>query len=220
MLSEVRDVANALLAKYPRIDVLVNNAGGIFGKRQITVDGHETTFQVNHLAHYLLTRLLEKRLIESNAVIINTSSIAHRIFSKFKIEDLDMATQYTPNMAYGNSKLANILFTKELARRLQHKGVAAVSFHPGNVTTNFASNTTSVLRLLYRTPLKYVFRLISPKQGADTLTWLVTSTAGVDWKTGGYYYKRSATNVLDAANDPVLAELLWKQSEAMIKHYL
>ncbi len=210
-LQQVRKLASNVIKDYPHIDVLVNNAGGIMGKRQLTVDGHEKTFQVNHLAPFLLTNLLLPVLISSRTSILNTSSVANKLFGHINIEDLEAVNNYSPNKAYGDSKLANILFTKELHRRYQKVGISAVAFHPGNVATNFSADSTSALRFLYRTPLRRLF-LISPKQGADNLVWLATSN---QWQSGAYYDKRQVTEPNEQANDQVLARQLWERSAVM-----
>lgn len=214
-LNEVRTLAARLKRDLPRIDVLVNNAGGVFGRRQLTADGHEMTFQVNHLAHFLLTELLMDRLIDSRASVLNTSSIAHRVLSDFDIDDLELAQGYSPERAYGNAKLANILFTRELHRRYHGQGISTAAFHPGYVGTGFAGSSTSPLRFVYHTPLKYLL-LISPKKGADTLAWLAAGEPGKDWTSGGYYYKRKVIKALSKAYDPGLAAALWERSEAMV----
>ena len=149
-LDDVRDLATALLERYPRIDVLANNAGGILGRREITVDGNEKTFQVNHLAPFLLTNLLLDRLADSRATVINTSSVANSRFARFDIDDLNAERGYSENRAYGNAKLANILFTTELHKRTFDRGISTAAFHPGIVATNFATGSTSLLRLVYR----------------------------------------------------------------------
>jgi NAD(P)-dependent dehydrogenase (short-subunit alcohol dehydrogenase family) len=214
-LDEVRALAAALLAKYPRIDVLANNAGGIMGTREETVDGHEKTFQVNHLAPFLLTRLLMGRLVESKAIVINTSSVANQLFGKLDIEDLEARAAYSPNKAYGDAKLANILFTRELHRRYHGQGIHTAAFHPGNVATNFSAGSTSAMRFLYQTFLKRLF-LITPEKGADTLVWLAQSTPGTDWVSGEYYCKRKIAKANKQAYDGSLAELLWKKSSSML----
>jgi NAD(P)-dependent dehydrogenase (short-subunit alcohol dehydrogenase family) len=170
-LASVRVLAASLLERYPRIDVLANNAGGIFGKeRAVTVDGHEMTFQVNYLAPFLLTDLLMDRLIESKATVINTSSVAHQRFGKLDIDDLDATRAYRATKAYGDAKLAQVLYTKELVRHVGSRGVSAVSFHPGNIATNFSNDANTPFRMVYATALKHV--LASPEKGADTLVWL------------------------------------------------
>jgi NAD(P)-dependent dehydrogenase (short-subunit alcohol dehydrogenase family) len=214
-LEEVRALAAALLKKYPRIDVLANNAGGIMGDREETVDGHEKTFQVNHLAPFLLTTLLMDRLAESKASVINTSSVANQLFGKLDIDDLDARKKYSTNKAYGDAKLANILFTKELARRYHKRGIKTAAFHPGNVATSFSTDSTSALRFIYKTFLRHLF-LISPEKGADTLVWLATSKSGKDWVSGEYYYKRKVTKANKQAYDADLAKRLWDRSASMV----
>ncbi len=136
-LTQVRALADELLARYPRIDVLANNAGGMMGDRSVTVDGHEKTFQVNHLAPFLLTMLLLDRLIESRASVVNTSSVGNKLFGNLDIDDLESEHDYTAQRAYGNAKLENILFTKELHRRYHDAGISTAALHPGGVASNF-----------------------------------------------------------------------------------
>ncbi|TFB97050.1 MULTISPECIES: SDR family NAD(P)-dependent oxidoreductase [unclassified Cryobacterium] len=212
-LDEVRALAATLLERYPRIDVLANNAGGIMGKRVLTVDGHEKTFQVNHLAPFLLTTLLTDRLLESHARVINTASVANSVYARFDIDDLDASAKYSPNRAYGNAKLANILFTRELHHRYHEQGLTTAAFHPGVVATSFSSNSTSVMRFIYQTPLKRM--LITPEQGSDTLVWLATAPLD-EWISGEYYDKRLVAKANKLAYDPALAAALWERSGAMV----
>src|ERR1700759_4360301 len=170
-LAQVRELARTLAAEYPRIDVLANNAGGIFGARQLTTDGFEQTFQVNHLAPFLLTTLLLPTLTASSAQVLQTSSPAAKLYGLIDLEDLQNERKYSPNKAYGDAKLANILFTRELQRRYSTRGIHAVAFDPGNVATSFASDTTSWFRFMYRTPLKRL-ALTTPDKAAGTLTFL------------------------------------------------
>ncbi|MBH1980530.1 SDR family NAD(P)-dependent oxidoreductase [Candidatus Saccharibacteria bacterium] len=216
-LNKVRELAEKLLATYPRIDVLANNAGGIFGKRELTTDGFEKTMQVNHLSHFLLTSLLLNTLIASKATIINTSSVANELFARLDIHDINMERRYSSNMAYGNAKLENILFTKELQRRYGEKGISVAAFHPGNVATSFASDSNSILRFIYQTPLKRVIGLTSPEVGAETLVWLASTTPNIDWQPGQYYYKKKIEKTNAMADDENVAKSLWRQSEAMTK---
>lgn len=213
-LDDVRALASSLLERYPRIDVLVNNAGGIMRAREETLDGHEKTLQVNHLAPFLLTNLLLGRLAESEASVINTSSVANSLFAHFDIDDLEARRRYTPNRAYGNSKLANILFTRELDTRYRSAGISAAAFHPGAVASSFAAGSTSVMRLIYRTALNRF--LISPDQGAETLVWLAESVPGEDWQSGKYYYKRKISTANKDAYDAALSARLWDESARMV----
>lgn len=213
-LAQVRQLAAQLRENYPRIDVLANNAGGIMGQRALTVDGHEKTFQINHLAHFLLTTELMDVLTASHATIINTSSAANSLFGKLDIEDLDAAGKYSPNRAYGNAKLANILFTTELHNRYNAEGISTAAFHPGGVATNFAADSTSPMRFAYTSFLKRF--MLTPDQGADTLVWLATATPGQDWVSGAYYAKRALAKANKQAYSPELAKELWERSAAMV----
>ncbi|WP_104172823.1 SDR family NAD(P)-dependent oxidoreductase [Arthrobacter sp. Y81] len=212
-LSQVRTLAAQLREKYPRIDVLANNAGGIMGKRELTVDGHEKTFQVNHLAPFLLTNELMDVLTASNATVINTSSAANA-FGYVDIDDLDAAGKYSTSKAYGTSKLENILFTTELHHRYNAVGISTAAFHPGGVATNFAAESTSWFRFAYKTFIKRF--MLTPEQGADTLVWLATTTPGQDWVPGAYYAKRALAKANRQAYDAQLARQLWDRSQALV----
>ncbi len=217
-LSQVKNLAHKLLERYPRIDVLVNNAGLIWNLRSLTQDGHEVTFQVNHLAPFLLTQLLHPRLAKNKARIINTSSIGN-LMGKVNLNDLEFEKGYTAMKAYTTSKLENILFTKEIARRWSAEGIRTASFHPGPVATQFGNSASASVRLLYHTPLKNLF-LISAEKGADTLIWLASTTPDKDWKNGVYYVKRKAGRFNPSSNDEALAKGLWEKSMEMVKPFL
>lgn len=213
-LAQVRTLAAELLAKYPRIDVLANNAGGIMAGREVTVDGFEKTFQVNHLAPFLLTNLLIERLVADRATVINTSSAANHFMARFDIDDLNAEKKYSHNAAYGNAKLANILFTKELQKRFGDHGINAAAFHPGVVRSNFAASSTSVNKLAYGALARRF--MLSPEEGADTLVWLATTVPGVVWTPGEYYAKRKQARTNKLANDEAIARSLWEKSAAMV----
>ncbi len=213
-LDQVRSLAGELLERYPRIDLLANNAGLIAGDRTVTADGHEMTFQINHLAPFLLTNLLRERLMASGARIITTSSVAHTR-GHVDLDDLESERRYSPLRAYGTTKLENILFTRELARRWGGHGISAAAFHPGMVATQFASGNNGPLRLLYQTFLKHLF-LIDADTGADTLVWLATHRPGVDWQSGGYYVKRNLVTTAREADDGDLARRLWDRSAELV----
>jgi NAD(P)-dependent dehydrogenase (short-subunit alcohol dehydrogenase family) len=214
-LSDVHALADALRTNHPHIDVLVNNAGGIMAEFSVTDDGFERTLQINHLAPFLLTNLLLDRLVESNAAVLNTSSVAAKVWGNIDLDDLDNHRNYSPNKAYGDSKLANILFTKELHRRFHEQGIATAAFHPGTVATNFAAGSTSALRFVYRTPLRHVV-LTNVDKGSKNLVWLADSEPNIDWKSGEFYTKTRIAPTNPQANDPDLAKTLWDRSAEMV----
>lgn len=215
-LSDVRGLANSLAETYPRIDVLANNAGGIFGSRERTSDGFEKTLQVNHLAPFLLTNLLMETLTASDATVITTSSAGARLWGNIDLADLSNDKNYSANKAYGDAKLANILFTHELDRRFSDQGVSAAAFHPGIVATGFASDTTSLMRFVYQSPLKRLMGLISPEKGAEGLVWLAEGAPGTDWVSGAYYEKQKVAKTSEQAYDDRLAERFWDLSAEMV----
>ena len=220
-LDQVRALAQQLKADFPRIDLLANNAGGMFKKQPLTGDGLEITFQVNHLAHFLLTHLLLPTLIKSRASVINTSSVAHKSIGLFfNLEDVPKPRRYSQHLAYGNAKLCNILHARELHRRFGQQGIAAAAFHPGVVATSFAKETTSFMRLLYHTALKNLPGVISPQEGAGTLLWLATSQPGTDWQPGGYYANKQPAASTRKARNPQLAHDLWEASIRLCGDYL
>jgi NAD(P)-dependent dehydrogenase (short-subunit alcohol dehydrogenase family) len=209
---EVRELATAILDRSDRLDALINNAGLTLGKRILTEDGIETTFAVNHLAPFLLTNLLLDRLKQSApSRIVNVASDAHRR-GAIDFDDLSAERGYSAWRAYSQSKLANILFTRQLARRLEGTGVTVTCLHPGVVRTGFGRQGSAFIRV--GTRIAGVF-LLSPKKGADTAIWLVTSSA-VEGASGGYYEKRRLTEPSKPARDSAAAERLWRLSEEMV----
>jgi retinol dehydrogenase 14 len=208
----IRTVAAELRAALPRIDVLVNNAGLALRDRLVTEDGFENTFAVNHLAYFLLTRLLQPTLLASApARVINVSSEAHR-WGSVRFDDLMGEATYDGWKAYAQSKLANVLFTYELARRLDGTGVTANCLHPGLVGTAFASRGPSLIRILSRLarPL-----LRSPASGAATSVYLA-SAPEVATVTGQYFAGRRARRSSRASYDRALAARLWGVSERLV----
>ncbi|MEB3981038.1 SDR family NAD(P)-dependent oxidoreductase [Mycobacterium sp. 663a-19] len=214
-LSQVRTLADKIRAQYPRIDVLANNAGGMFTKMHDTVDGHEITFQVNYLAPFLLTTQLMEVLVASRATVVNTTSSSQKLLRRVRISDLERTAERHPSVAYALTKLAVVMFTRELHRRYQADGLSAATFHPGNVNTNFGDASGSrFLRFMRHTP---VARLtLSADQGADQLVWLASSTPGVDWTSGEYYSKHKIAKANRAAYDPRLARELWDRTLAKL----
>jgi NAD(P)-dependent dehydrogenase (short-subunit alcohol dehydrogenase family) len=214
-LDEVRGLAAELRARHARIDVLINNAGLIAGaRRAVTADGHELTFQVNHLAVFLLTVLLKDRLAAARGRVITTSSSAGTgRMAAVVVDDLDMARRYSSLRAYSTSKLANVLFTRELARRWGALGVSAAAAHPGPVRSQFGQSGPLAIRLVANSPLRLAWR--SPERGADTLVWLSASVPGSDWQSGGYFADRKPATASRAADDLELARELWDASARM-----
>ena len=210
----VRRLATEILDRYPSVHVLVNNAGAIFGTRQLTEDGIERTWAVNHLAPFLLTTLLTERLIASApARIITTSSDAHRA-ARIPFDDLNAERSYRGRGfgRYAETKLANVLFTAELARRLAGTGVTANCFHPGFVASGFNLNNGLLMRLAM-TMIRVFAR--SPERGADTLVWLADAPE-VSAISGAYFVDRQRVAPSPAAQDLDAARRLWAVSEQQI----
>lgn len=206
-VSEMRRIADEIAAAQIHIDVLINNAGAMFARRQLSADGLEMTFALNHLAYFGLTVLLRPQLT-AQARIVCTASAAHK-GAKLDFDDLQSAKAYSGWGAYGRSKLMNILFTRALARRLAGSDVTANCVHPGFVNTRFGDNNKGVfgwgLGLAKNMAL-------SPEQGAETLVYLAASPE-VEAVSGKYFYKcRRETPSREAQND-VDAERLWQVSE-------
>jgi NAD(P)-dependent dehydrogenase (short-subunit alcohol dehydrogenase family) len=209
--TEVRRLADEVLTRYPAVHVLINNAGAMYSSRRLSVDGVELTWSVNHLAPFLLTTLLLDRLIASApARVITTSSGAH-FNAHIPFDDLnaDYSWGTMGYQRYGESKLANILFTAELARRLEGTGVTANCFHPGFVGTGFNSNNG----LLMRTGM-WIAHLFArrPAHGAETLVWLADSPE-VNNISGAYFMDKRQIRPSHAARDADAARRLWEVSE-------
>lgn len=211
-LDSVRAAAGTLLDRHQRIHVLVNNAGTVAGRRELTVDGHETTFAVNHLAPFLLTNLLLERLRASApARIVTTSSDAHGS-GRIDFDDLDGERSWSTWRAYGTSKLANILFTRELARRLEGEPVTANCLHPGVIRTRLGRDAGGLMALGW-TIAKPFFR--SPRRGARTIVHLAASPDVQD-VSGVYFVDSRERRPSAAARDDDAARRLWAVSERMV----
>ena len=207
-LDALRTLAAGLNA-LARIDVLINNAGAMFWRREVTVDGLERTFALNHLAYFALTALLREKLAASSpARIVNVASEAHR-GAKLDFGDLQSARAYSGLRAYSRSKLCNILFTRELARRLSGTGVTANCLHPGFVNSRFGDNNPGLVGVGTRIA-KQIFA-ISPDRGAETPVYLASSPA-VEGKTGGYYDQCALKAPSPEAQDDAAARRLWEES--------
>lgn len=207
-ISETERVAAEIAAAEPRIDVLINNAGALFGKREVTGEGLELTFATNHMSYFVLTRALRERLLASApARVINTSSEAHRGVN-IKFDDLQFTHGFIGLTAYRRSKLCNILFTRELARQFAGTGVTANSLHPGFVNTRFGDETKGSMRYLFRAAKTFA---ISPQKGAETIVFLA-SAAEVEDVTGEYFYRCRTKAPTSEAQDDLAARRLWEES--------
>jgi NAD(P)-dependent dehydrogenase (short-subunit alcohol dehydrogenase family) len=209
--SSIRRLAGELLARYPRIQVLVNNAGAIYARREMTADGIERTWAVNHLAPFLLTTLLLDRLKASQpARIVTTSSGAHE-GARIPFDDLNAERSWggAGFTRYGETKLANILFTAELARRLEGTGVTANAFHPGFVATGFNRNNGVLMRIVMAITRPFAR---SPAKGAESLVWLVDAEEA-SHLNGAYVFDRRSVAPSPAALDVEAARRLWQVSE-------
>ena len=211
-LAAVRRLAAELLDRHERIDVLVNNAGLVTSRRELTEDGHEKTFAVNHLAPFLLTNLLLERLRASApARVITTSSGAHG-GGRLNFDDLDAERSWSMMRAYSTSKLANILFTRGLAMRLDPGEVTANCLHPGVIGTRLGRSAGLLSRLVWTAGRPF---LGSPRRGAQTIVYLASSEEGGE-VTGGYYESSRPVGTSAAAADIELADRLWRESERLV----
>jgi len=210
-LAEMKRVAAQIAEDESRIDVLINNAGALFGTRRLTEDGLEYTFALNHMAYFVVTVGLRERLSASApARIINTASAAHQ-GATFDFDDLQSAKSFGAMRAYGRSKLCNILFTRELARRLHGTGVTANCLHPALVATRFGDQSGGLI-----SPLVWLakFFAISPAKGAETIVYLASSP-DVAETTGQYFCRSVPTTPSSWAQDDRSALLLWQRSAAL-----
>lgn len=214
-LDAVRDLAARLRQTYPAVHVLANNAGAMFVERQVTVDGFEQTFALNHLSYFALTLQLLPSLVAAGtpgapARVISVSSRAHEN-ARPDLDDLQLTRGFGGWRAYANSKLFNIWFTRSLARRLDAARVVTHALHPGVVRTRFATNNGRVGRFL-RGAMDLVS--ITPEQGADTLVWLSEAPEALR-DSGAYWCKRASRTPSRTARRDDLAERLWAQSAAL-----
>jgi NAD(P)-dependent dehydrogenase (short-subunit alcohol dehydrogenase family) len=209
-LQTVRDAAAELSGKLFAINTLINNAGGIFAERQLSKDGFEMTFTVNHLGHFLLTNLLMPLLQKGQARIINVSSEAHKRGNP-QFDDLQWEQSYNAWKAYGMNKLFNIYFTQSLASKFANTGILAFSLHPGVVNTNFWADFTGLGKLM--TTLIRPF-MISAQQGAATTVFLATAPR-LDKYNGGYFKKKKIAKTSAIATDTAARDKLWAISEKL-----
>jgi NAD(P)-dependent dehydrogenase (short-subunit alcohol dehydrogenase family) len=217
LMAEVSRVAGEVAGRVPRLDVLINNAGGVRDRQVITAEGTEATFAANRLAPFLLTRELLPLLRVSaasrppgTARVIAVSSSAHRVVDGLPWDDLQSFRETPPTLAYCRAKLATILFTRELARRLAPDGIAAQAMHPGVVASNFAAHGDAAMRAHMAAA-----DTVSPDEPAETLAWLATEPEG-GRDSGRYFYRKAEETPAEAAQDRAAAARLWEESEALL----
>ena len=212
-LSSVRDAVAQIKARYTKLDVLINNAGLMMNRLEISPDGVEMTFATNHLGPFLLTtELLDLLKAGDSPRIVHVSSEAHRI-GTFRIDQLAQPTKFTSWGTYGNSKLANILFSNALAERLQPYGITSNALHPGGVATNFAGDATGLANFMMKLARPF-FK--TPEQGAQMTLYLATSPE-VEGVTGKYFSDLKQKKPHTDAQSSFLANKLWELSEALIR---
>ena len=207
-ISACKRVAAEIAAAEPRIDVLINNAGALFSTRNLTPDNLEQTFATNHMAYFLLTLGLKANLLAAGAArVVSTASDAHKGYT-LDFDDLQAAKGYSAIRAYGRSKLCNILFTRELARRWSATGVTANCLHPGFVATRFGDASGGILSSVVRIAKKFA---ITPEKGAETIVYLASS-AEVAASSGEYFYKCRPATPTAGGRDDAAAGRLWNES--------
>ena len=217
VMADVKRVADEVASRTGRLDVLANNAGGVRDRQYVTAEGTEATFAANHLAPFLLTRELMPLLKASAAIrppgttrVIAVSSSAHHMIDALDWGDLQSVGGFQPAFAYGRAKLANILFTRELARQAEPAGIVAQVMHPGRVDSNFASHGDEGMRAYMASA-----DTVPPDEPAETLTWLATEPEG-GHPGGRYFYRKAVETPSAAAQDDVAAVRLWAESEALL----
>jgi len=217
LMAQAARAAKDIAARTDRVDVLINNAGGMSKSRVMTSEGFEENFAGNHLGPFLLTNRLLPLLRRAAANtppgsvrVINTSSDASEMIKGLPWDDLQMRENFTPGAAYCNSKLANVLFARGLAKRLAGDGIIAHAMHPGTVDTNFISHASERTQAYIRT-----LQTQSPAEGADTLIWLATAEEPGK-SSGGYFYQRKPRTPNPVVDDAAYVERLWEESEKLI----
>ena len=210
---EVRRLAGEVLSAYPRLDVLLNNVGGFWAHRHVTADGLEHTFALNHLAPFLLTSLLRERLVASAPARVVTVSSGAQGMGKIDFDDLMGERKWSAQRAYNQSKLANVMFTYELARRFEGTGVTATVLHPGMTNTAFSAEDPARIFA----PLVAVLRpfMRSPERGADTPVYLASSPEA-EGVTGRYFANRTARKSHKSSYDTATTARLWQVSAELV----
>lgn len=217
-MKQIHEVAKTICDSYPKLDLLVNNAGMLPDRdRKKTKEGLEVTFAVNHLSYFLLTRELMPLLKKADSArIVNVASEAHRT-GRFNPDNLQLEKGYETYKSYGNSKLYNIMFTRRLAKELEDTAITTYSLHPGVVATNFATDSDSLFSTLFSLGR---FFMISPEKGAETTNYLCTEP-GIERLNGQYFVKKKPVKPkIKAATDDVACDRLWQQSEEIVEAVL
>ncbi len=213
-LKSVTSLAETIKEKYEKIDVLINNAGARFDEYKKSVDGIELTFATNHLGHFLLTYLLKDQLKNSDSArIINVSSSAHNV-KDISISDLVQPKEYNRSAVYGKSKLANVLFTFELSKRLSNTKITVNTLDPGGVATNFARNNGLFPWIKHLAYYISKHSLLTPKQGAETIIYLATSS-DIEGVSGKFFFENKQRQAAELAYDASLQKQLWELSETL-----
>lgn len=224
LLAETARVAKEILTLTDRIDVLINNAGGVSDAMRKTDEGFEQTFASNYLSPFLITHCLLPALMataksspDGKARVLSTSSIGHHSCPGINFEDLQWIENYTTGGAYTNAKLGNILFTRELAKRFTDQGIIAHAMEPGVVLeSNFVSHADQNMQAYMAT---LTDRAVTSAEAAETLIWLATGNEALQ-SNGGYYYQCKPADISQAAQDDQAAKRLWQESEKLIQPFI
>ncbi|MCD8740021.1 SDR family oxidoreductase [Mucilaginibacter roseus] len=213
-LHSVYTAAEKLKSKLFAVNVLINNAGGMFPQRELSKDGFEKTFAVNHLGHFALFQHLLPLLEKGQARVISLSSEAHRV-GKVDFDDINSEKKYSPMRVYGMAKLFNIFFTKSVAEKYKDKGITAFSVHPGIVNTSFGAGTGGFTGFLLSLARPF---MITAEQGAQTPVYLATQS-GLHTQSGSYFKKCKVAGTSSAANDAAAREKLWQLSDDLLRQH-
>lgn len=216
VMKSVKQVADEIKQQHTKIDVLINNAGLFIPTQQTSADGFELTLANNHLSYFLLTNQLLPLLQNAlKARIINVASEAGKI-GKYEPHNINLENSFSGMQAYCNSKLFNIMFTYELAQKLEANSITVNAMHPGGVNTNFGNNVTGLVGFVFK---KLGFLMRTPKQGADTIIWLATSP-DAEGKTGLYFKDRKPIKSNKVSYDKQACSQLWEQSTQLVNQAL
>ncbi len=222
LMAEVNRVADDIASITDKVNILLNNAGGMARERIITAEGNENTFAGNHLGHFLLAKRLLP-LLRAAATgapggatrIVNVSSAAHGYCDGFDWDDLQMIDSFHPGLAYMRAKLANVLFTRELSRRLSGDGIVVHAMHPGIVGSNFINHADDATQSALKAKED---QWVSPRAAGDDLVWLATAPEAAA-TSGDYFYQRTVVPISPAALDDAAASRLWQESERLVARF-